>query len=81
VAEPGQLVGLVGPSGSGKSTLVGLIPRFYDVDAGAVLIDGSDGTRRSYFGRPARFRGASAKHSSLAGLSVKKFNRAAMASQ
>jgi ABC-type multidrug transport system fused ATPase/permease subunit len=40
--EPGQLVGLVGPSGSGKSTLVSLIPRFYDPDAGAVLIDGND---------------------------------------
>ena len=42
VVEPGQLVGLVGPSGSGKSTLVSLIPRFYDPDAGAVTIDGSD---------------------------------------
>ena len=42
VVEPGQLVGLVGPSGSGKSTLVSLIPRFYDPDAGAVLIDGGD---------------------------------------
>lgn len=40
--EPGQMVGLVGSSGSGKSTLAGLIPRFYDVDAGAVLIDGND---------------------------------------
>jgi ABC-type multidrug transport system fused ATPase/permease subunit len=42
VAEPGQLVGLVGPSGSGKSTLVSLIPRFYDPNAGAVILDGSD---------------------------------------
>jgi subfamily B ATP-binding cassette protein MsbA len=42
VVEPGQLVGLVGPSGSGKSTLVSLIPRFYDANAGAVLIDGHD---------------------------------------
>ncbi|MGE0703562.1 MAG: ABC transporter ATP-binding protein [Vicinamibacterales bacterium] len=42
VVEPGQLVGLVGPSGSGKSTLVSLIPRFYDPNAGAVTIDGSD---------------------------------------
>jgi len=39
---PGQLVGLVGRSGSGKSTLVSLIPRFYDPDAGAVVIDGAD---------------------------------------
>ncbi len=42
VAEPGQLIGLVGPSGSGKSSLVGLIPRFYDVTAGSVSIDGHD---------------------------------------
>ena len=36
----GELVVLVGPSGSGKSTLVGLLPRFYDVDGGDVLLDG-----------------------------------------
>jgi subfamily B ATP-binding cassette protein MsbA len=42
VVEPGQLVGLVGPSGSGKSTLVSLIPRFYDPNAGTVMIDGYD---------------------------------------
>jgi ABC-type multidrug transport system fused ATPase/permease subunit len=42
VAEPGQLIGLVGASGSGKSTLVSLIPRFYDVQQGAVTIDGHD---------------------------------------
>ncbi len=40
--EPGQKIALVGPSGSGKSTLVSLIPRFYDVDAGCVEIDGRD---------------------------------------
>jgi ATP-binding cassette subfamily B protein len=40
--EPGQMIGLVGPSGSGKSTLVNLICRFYDVSAGAILVDGHD---------------------------------------
>jgi ATP-binding cassette, subfamily B, bacterial len=41
-AHPGQLVALVGPSGSGKTTTTYLIPRLYDVDAGAVRIDGHD---------------------------------------
>ena len=41
-AEPGELVALVGPSGSGKTTTTYLIPRLYDVDEGAVEIDGVD---------------------------------------
>jgi ABC-type multidrug transport system fused ATPase/permease subunit len=40
--KSGQFVGVVGPTGSGKSTIVSLIPRFYDVQAGQVLIDGHD---------------------------------------
>jgi ATP-binding cassette subfamily B protein len=40
--EPGQMVGIVGRSGSGKSTLINLICRFYDVQEGAVRLDGLD---------------------------------------
>ncbi len=40
--EPGQLVALVGTSGAGKSTIASLIPRLYDVDAGAVRLGGVD---------------------------------------
>lgn len=42
VVEPGQTVALLGATGSGKSTLVNLIPRFYDVTAGRILIDDVD---------------------------------------
>ena len=41
-AEPGQTIGIIGGTGSGKSSLVNLIPRFYDVSAGSVLVDGKD---------------------------------------
>jgi ATP-binding cassette, subfamily B, bacterial len=40
--EPGRVVAFVGPTGAGKSTIINLIPRFYDVTAGHVRIDGED---------------------------------------
>ena len=42
VAEPGETVAILGATGAGKSTLINLVPRFYDVSAGRVLIDGMD---------------------------------------
>jgi len=42
VVESGQTVALVGPTGAGKTTIANLIPRFYDVSAGAVRVDGHD---------------------------------------
>ena len=42
VAQTGETIGIIGGTGSGKSTLVNLIPRFYDVSSGTVLIDGID---------------------------------------
>ncbi|HEY3447950.1 MAG TPA: ABC transporter ATP-binding protein [Myxococcales bacterium] len=41
-AAPGEVTAIIGGTGSGKSTLAGLVPRFFDVESGAVLIDGVD---------------------------------------
>lgn len=46
-AMPGETIGIIGPTGSGKSTLVNLVPRFYDVSSGTLLVDGVDVTQLS----------------------------------
>lgn len=42
VAEPGQMIGLVGPTGAGKSTIINVLNRFYDISSGSVTVDGVD---------------------------------------
>ncbi len=43
--KPGERIGIVGPSGAGKSTLVNLLLRFFELESGAIRIDGQDISR------------------------------------
>ena len=62
VAQPGQTIAIVGPTGAGKTTLVNLLMRFYDLEGGAIRIDGIDIASVPRARRPRAARHGAAGH-------------------
>ena len=66
-ARPGQTIALVGPTGAGKTTIVNLLTRFYDINAGAIRIDGLNLTLAGDWCHGSRVEGAFLSGAAAAG--------------